>query len=94
YSLVGIAEDLLALDRAGEAIEFLERARTIREAVGDPGELGEAECLLGRALVEGAGSEAEESRGRELGQAGVAHLDEAGDNWTAQARDCRAWMAR
>ncbi len=84
YALVGISEGLLGLGRGREAVELLERAVKIREEAGDPGELGEVECLLGRAR---GGSE-----GRELARAGLGRLRDAGANWLPQVDACVAWL--
>jgi eukaryotic-like serine/threonine-protein kinase len=84
YSLIGVGEGLLALGRRREAIEPLERALAIRTEIGDPGELGEAECLLARAR----GGDA----GRELAEQGLAKLREAGSNWDPQVRACAKFV--
>jgi len=90
YSLVGIGEGLLDLDRPGEAADYLERALAIREPLGDNLELGEAQCLLARALDgDDAGVAA---RARALALSGSAHLSAGGTAGEGKARACQRWL--
>ncbi|PRP99897.1 serine/threonine-protein kinase [Enhygromyxa salina] len=99
YSLIGIGQGLLALGQPDSALEPLTRARAIRAEVGDPGELGEAECLLARARIESdvleAGPEdGEDPPPRELAREGLVKLRAAGPNWIPHAQACEPLAAR
>jgi serine/threonine protein kinase/tetratricopeptide (TPR) repeat protein len=89
YPQLGIAESAQALGRADEAVGPAERALAIRQRYGDPGELGEAECMLARVLPE-----KERERASELAKSGLERLRAAGSNWTPQADACAAWLAQ
>jgi len=88
YSYVGIGESLLALGEGADAVEPLEKAVKTRPAgASEPGERGEAQCLLARALPR-----ASRARAEELAAEGLADLEAAGPNWAQQAKACRAWL--
>ncbi|KIG13558.1 Serine/threonine kinase PKN8 [Enhygromyxa salina] len=89
YSLIGIGQGLLALGQASAATEVLTRALEIRAAVGDPAEIGEAQCLLAHAQIE-SGVTHRDSPARELAREGLSKLREAGPNWADQAQACEA----
>lgn len=88
YSYVGVGESLLALGRVDEAAAVLRKALAARPAESvEPGERGEAQCLLARAV---AG--VQPAQARALATEGLAELDAAGSNWVPQARACRAFL--
>ncbi|WP_198154463.1 serine/threonine-protein kinase [Plesiocystis pacifica] len=90
YSLVGVAEGLLGLGRADEAVPVLERAWQLRQEQRDPGEQGEVECLLGQALID---SGQDRERGRALEREAAVKLRAAGPNWNSHAEACDARVA-
>jgi tetratricopeptide (TPR) repeat protein len=85
---LGIAESLMALGRGPEALVPALQALAIRQPFGDPGELGEAECLLARVLPK-----SDHERASELASSGLNQLRAAGPNWKPQADACAAWIS-
>ncbi|PRQ03261.1 Serine/threonine-protein kinase PK-1 [Enhygromyxa salina] len=92
YSLVGVGEGELALGHPAAALEPLTRALEIRGRAGEPGELGEVQCLLARAQAGASASELDSAK--LLAQTGLNSLRRAGPNWSGHAAACADWLTR
>ena len=76
-----IEDDEAVADALTIALEVRTKAKV------EPGEQGEARCLLARALPKG-----EITRARGLAEAALKDFERAGDNWLPQKEACQAWL--
>jgi len=91
YSLLGLGNTLIALDRAPEAIPYLERALVINSAADDALELAHTRYALARALI-ASGSPADRRRALQLASAARETYATDGPRSAAKTIEVSAWL--